>query len=159
MAARRPRKKQRAQARKRGTTPRTPEAAAKGKGGKRGTAAPRRPARRVAARPSRPRAVPAPEPVMESLEALEAPGARRDTGPALSGGDLDADWQRAQDTGEEAVGGSVATPDQDVVDEIGRALGVEQGADSEVWTSQDILGRRDRRYWRIERKAAEEDDA
>jgi CBS domain-containing protein len=43
--------------------------------------------------------------------------AHRETSPALSGGDVDADWQRAHDSGEEAVGGSVATPDQDVVDE------------------------------------------
>ena len=43
------------------------------------------------------------------------------TSPRLSGGDVDADWQRAFDSGEEAVGGSAPTPDQDVVDELGRA--------------------------------------
>src|SRR6185503_4276528 len=37
----------------------------------------------------------------------------------LTGGDVDADWQRAEASGEEAVGGSEPTPDQDVVDEIG----------------------------------------
>src|SRR5262249_45662448 len=30
--------------------------------------------------------------------------------PADTGGDVDADWQRAQSSGEETVGGSVATP-------------------------------------------------
>ena len=45
-----------------------------------------------------------------------------ETGPAASAGDLDADWQRAQSSGEEAAGGSVSTPDQDRVDEIGHAL-------------------------------------
>ena len=49
-----------------------------------------------------------------------------ETGPAASAGDLDADWQRAESSGEETVGGSVSTPDQDRVDEIGHALGVEQ---------------------------------
>ena len=49
-----------------------------------------------------------------------------ETGPAATAGDIDADWQRAQSSGEEAVGGSVSTPDQDIVDEIGHALGVEQ---------------------------------
>ncbi len=49
-----------------------------------------------------------------------------ETGPRATAGDLDADWQRAESSGEEAVGGSVSTPDQDVVDEIGHALGVEQ---------------------------------
>ena len=49
-----------------------------------------------------------------------------ETGPAASAGDLDADWQRAESSGEETVGGSVSTPDQDRVDDIGHALGVEQ---------------------------------
>jgi hypothetical protein len=80
--------------------------------------------------------------------------AHPETGPPLSGGDLDADWQRAWSSGEEAVGGSVATPDQDVVDEIGRALGVEQAPDAPVRTSEEILEERDRRYWELERKAA-----
>ena len=54
------------------------------------------------------------------------------TSPRLSGGDVDADRWRALDSGEEAVGGSAPTPDQDVVDELGRALGVEQGAEDEA---------------------------
>ena len=65
----------------------------------------------------------------------------------LTGGDIDADWQRAWDAGDEAVGGSTAMPDQDIVDEIGRALGVEQASDAEVWTSRDILSERDRHRW------------
>jgi hypothetical protein len=75
------------------------------------------------------------------------------TAPLLSGGDVDADWERAHLSGEEAVGGSVATPDQDVVDEIGRALGVEQAADAEVRTSEEILRARDRFRWHLERNA------
>jgi hypothetical protein len=51
------------------------------------------------------------------------------------------------------VGGSVATPDQDVVDEIGRALGVEQESEAEVTTSDEILRRRDRFRWHLERDA------
>jgi hypothetical protein len=73
--------------------------------------------------------------------------------PSLSGGDVDADWQRAESSGEEAVGGSVATPDQDVVDEIGRALGVEQGSTAPVVTSEEILRDRDQRRWELERRA------
>jgi hypothetical protein len=76
----------------------------------------------------------------------------------LSGGDIDADLQRAGDAGDEAVGGSTATPDQDVVDEIGRALGVEQGADEEVHSSEEILRGRDRHYWHLERHAADEEE-
>jgi Family of unknown function (DUF6335) len=65
----------------------------------------------------------------------------------LTGGDVDADWMRAWDAGDEAVGGGTATPDQDIVDEIGRALGVEQEPDAEVRTSREILGERDRHRW------------
>jgi hypothetical protein len=68
----------------------------------------------------------------------------------LTAGDVDADWQRAGDVGEEAAGGSVATPDQDRVDEIGRALGVPQGPDAEVRTSAEILEGRDRNRWEQE---------
>jgi Family of unknown function (DUF6335) len=68
----------------------------------------------------------------------------------LTGGDIDADWMRARDSGDEAVGGSTAIPDQDIVDEIGRALGVEQDADAEVWTSREILRERDRHRWEQE---------
>ena len=75
-------------------------------------------------------------------------------GPAiatvLTGGDVDADWMRAWDSGDEAVGGSTATPDQDIVDEIGHALGVEQEPDAEVWTSREILRERDRHRWQQE---------
>jgi hypothetical protein len=82
----------------------------------------------------------------------------RATSPRLSGGDVDVDWRRAFDSGEEAVGGSAPTPDQDVVDELGRALGVEQGAEDEVWTSGEILRARDRHYWHLERLSAARED-
>jgi hypothetical protein len=95
----------------------------------------------------------------ETIPLLEERLAHPETTPALTGGDVDADWARASSTGEEAVGGSVATPDQDVVDEIGRALGVEQDADAEVRTSQEILEGRDRHYWHLERKAAEREES
>ena len=81
-----------------------------------------------------------------------------ETSPALSGGDLDADWMGSEGAGEETVGGSVATPDQDVVDEIGRALGVEQAPDAQVRTSDEILRERTQHRWEIERAAAEEED-
>jgi hypothetical protein len=88
-----------------------------------------------------------------TVELLEERIAHSDSTPLLSGGDLDADWQRAGSSGEEAVGGSVATPDQDVVDEIGRALGVEQASTAPVVTSGEILQDRDRRRWDLERRA------
>jgi hypothetical protein len=81
-----------------------------------------------------------------------------ETGPAASAGDIDADWQRAQSSGEEAVGGSVSTPDQDRVDEIGHALGVEQPAEAPLRPTEEILEERDRRYWDLERRAEKRAD-
>ena len=86
----------------------------------------------------------------------EMPQAEKDaanytaTSPKLSGGDVDADWKRADSVGEEAVGGSVATPDQDRVDDIGDALGVPRAPDDEVRTSGEILEERDRYRWEEE---------
>jgi len=84
--------------------------------------------------------------------------AHTETSPRLTGGDIDADWQTAYSSGEESVGGSVATPDQDIVDEIGRALGVEQEADAPVRTSDEILRERDRFRWHLERNAADAEE-
>ena len=84
--------------------------------------------------------------------------AHTETSPRLTGGDIDADWQAAYSSGDESVGGSVATPDQDIVDEIGRALGVEQEADAPVRTSDEILRERDRFRWHLERNAADAEE-
>jgi hypothetical protein len=84
--------------------------------------------------------------------------AHTETSPRLTGGDVDADWTAAYSSGEESVGGSVATPDQDIVDEIGRALGVEQEADAPVQTSHEILRARDRFRWHLERDAADAEE-
>lgn len=81
-----------------------------------------------------------------------------ETSPRLTGSDLDADWQGAYANGDEAVGGSVATPDQDIVDEIGAALGVPRDADAELVTCDEILRSRDRHRWHLERDAALEDE-
>lgn len=118
----------------------------------------KRPRRR---RPSVPRIVPFPEELDdrgEIVTMLRDMISHGETGPVLTGGDLDADWSRAHLVGEEAVGGSVTTPDKDVVDEIGRALGVEQAPDAEVRTSEEILRDRSRFRWHLEREAADEEE-
>jgi hypothetical protein len=76
------------------------------------------------------------------------------TSPRLTGGDVDADWQRADSVGEEGVGGSVATPDQSNVDELGEALGVPRSPDEPVRTSSEILEQRDRH--RLEQEGTSE---
>ena len=92
------------------------------------------------------------------LDVVRERGEHHELTPRLTGGDVDADWMGAESSGDEAVGGSVSTPDQDVVDELGRALGVEQESDAEVVTSGEILRERDRRRWAIERESARDTD-
>ena len=89
----------------------------------------------------------------ELVQLAQAVTLHSETSPRLTGGDLDADWLNAYSSGEEAVGGSVPTPDQDVVDQIGRALGVEQPDEVELRTSDEILRDRDRFRWHLERDA------
>lgn len=69
--------------------------------------------------------------------------------PRLSAQDVDADWQRAEAVGEEAVGGTVATPDQDRVDDIGAALGIVY-QDEEPLKTEDKLKKRDRKRWELD---------
>ncbi|HLO27585.1 MAG TPA: DUF6335 family protein [Anaerolineales bacterium] len=68
--------------------------------------------------------------------------------PDLSGGDLDASWQTANGAGEETVGGSAPTPDQDVVDDLGAAAGLTY-ADEEPLNSDKKLLDRDRHRWEL----------
>ena len=91
-------------------------------------------------------------------EAAGERSAQPETSPRLTGGDVDADWRSASSVGEEAVGGSVATPDQDIVDALGEALGVAQEPDAPVQTSSEILAERDAHRWRIEREIAREQE-
>jgi len=78
-------------------------------------------------------------------------------GPELTAGDVDADWQEAEDSGAEAPGGHVATPDQDNVDEIGRAVGMEFQDNQELSAPEEILSKRDRRRWELDRRSADGD--
>lgn len=93
--------------------------------------------------------------VNDAAEAV-GPNGAGERHQVLTGGDVDADSVRAGTSGEEAVGGSEPTPDQDVVDEIGRALGVEHPDGEEFVASSEILGRRDRFRWHLERDAEDE---
>ena len=79
--------------------------------------------------------------------------------PALTSGDVDADWESTESVGDEAPGGDNPTPDQDVVDDIGRALGVEYEDDEELQGGAEI-GERDRRRWELDpaSKDLDEDD-
>jgi hypothetical protein len=44
--------------------------------------------------------------------------------PSITGGDVDAQWEGAQFSGDESAVSSMTTPEQNVVDDIGTAMGV-----------------------------------
>jgi hypothetical protein len=77
--------------------------------------------------------------------------------PALTSGDIDADWESAESIGDEAPGGDNPTPDQDVVDDIGRALGVEYEDDEELQGGAEI-NERDRRRWELDPASKDKDE-
>lgn len=76
--------------------------------------------------------------------------------PKMTGGDLDAAWQESDSAGEEAVGGSTPTPDKDVVDELGQALGVTYDEDEPLGGNEKIR-KRDRNRWELDPKSARKD--
>lgn len=69
--------------------------------------------------------------------------------PRLTGGDVDANWQNAESQGDESPGGDNPTPGQDVVEEIGRALGVEYADDEELQGGAEIA-ERDTHRWELD---------
>jgi len=75
--------------------------------------------------------------------------------PALTGGDVDADWEQAYFTGDEAPGGDNPTPDQEVVEDIGKSLGVEY-QDNEELQSSDKVAKRDKHRWELDPASAED---
>ncbi len=84
--------------------------------------------------------------------------ARRDhneTSPVLTGGDVDANWEDAYAVGDEAPGGDNPTPDQDRVDDIGKALGVEY-QDNEELRASDKIAERDKKRWELDPASSED---
>jgi len=75
--------------------------------------------------------------------------------PTLTGGDIDARWQEAATVGDEAVGGTVPTPDQDIVDELGAAVGLEMSDRASLRTTE-ILEERDNRRWEDDPMSSED---
>jgi hypothetical protein len=80
-----------------------------------------------------------------------------ETSPALTGGDVDADWEGAYSSGDEAPGGDNPTPDQDLVDDIGRAVGVEY-QDNEELKGEAKIAKRDRNRWELDPASSDDWD-
>jgi hypothetical protein len=73
----------------------------------------------------------------------------------VTGGDPDVDIEDAYFTGEEAPGGDNPTPDQDIVDDIGKALGVEYEDDEELKAADKVV-ERDKHRWELDPASAED---
>lgn len=76
-------------------------------------------------------------------------GQHTEASPALTAGDVDAKWDDAYAVGDEAPGGDNPTPDQDRVDDIGKALGVTYD-DNEELQGSDKITERDRHRWELD---------
>ena len=81
--------------------------------------------------------------------------ANNPSGPELAAGDPDVDWQSAATVGDEAPGGDNQTPDQDVVEDIGRALGVQYDDDEELQGGDEIAAR-DQDRWELDPASSED---
>jgi hypothetical protein len=77
--------------------------------------------------------------------------------PSLSGGDVDAAWDDSVGAGEESVGGSAPTPDQDYVDVPGEAAGLTDRDEEALNIDRKILDR-DRHRWELDPKSAEDNE-
>ena len=74
---------------------------------------------------------------------------------AITAGDVDVDLENAYFSGDETPGGDNPTPDQDVVDDIGRALGVEY-QDNEELRAGDKVIERDKHRWELDPASSED---
>src|ERR1044071_5151056 len=77
--------------------------------------------------------------------------------PLDAGGDLDADWEDVNDSGEESVGGDSPTPDQSIVEENARALGVGFEDNEELDFLHKLQRTEDHRY-ELEEQSKTRDD-
>jgi Family of unknown function (DUF6335) len=75
--------------------------------------------------------------------------------PVLTAGDVDAKWEDAYSVGDEAPGGDNPTPDQDRVDDIGKALGINYQDDQEL-QGGDEVAERDRHRWELDPASSED---
>ena len=98
----------------------------------------------------------------EIAHAPQAPGelAQRlkehhSTSPADSGGDIDAEWEDANDSGAEAFAGHNPTPDQSDVEKNAHAYGVDF-QDNEPLDLIEKMEKRDRNRWELNESSKEE---
>ena len=77
--------------------------------------------------------------------------------PQDAGGDLDADWEDVNDTGSESIGGDNPTPDQSLVEENAKAIGV-SFEDNEELDFLNKIEKRDRDRYELEEQSKTRED-
>ena len=77
--------------------------------------------------------------------------------PEGSGGDVDAAWEDGNESGSESIGGDSPTPDQSIVEENARAVGV-SFEDNEELDFLRKIERRDRDRYELEEQSKTRDD-
>lgn len=75
--------------------------------------------------------------------------------PDVSGGDIDVNQYQAEVEGDEAVGGTTPTPDQNVTEYIEKAVGLEMD-DRAFLRTNDILEQRDDQRWELDPTSSED---
>jgi hypothetical protein len=83
---------------------------------------------------------------LQDLSAMEA---------APTGGDVDVDQYLAKVVGEEAVGGTTPTPDQNIVEDLAISAGV-QTPDWEPLHTSEMLEERDSHRWELDPESSED---
>ncbi len=66
--------------------------------------------------------------------------------PTITAGDLDAQWEGAQFSGDESAVSSMTTPDNNVVDDIGTAMGVSYQDNEELKFGEKERSRDEKRW-------------
>ena len=69
--------------------------------------------------------------------------------PTLSGGDVDAAWDMAESQGDEAAAGSMATPEQNDVQDFAGAIGISYADDEELKVGEKER-ERDKKRWELD---------
>ena len=111
-----------------------------------------------------------PDPEIEEFMELEISRAPKDSdllahrlrnntaaSPQDAGGDLDANWEDVNDSGSETVAGDNPTPDQSLVEENAKAIGV-SFEDNEELDFLEKIEKRDRDRYELEERSKATDD-
>ena len=78
--------------------------------------------------------------------------------PRDAGGDPDASWEDVNDSGEESVAGDNPTPDQSLVEENARAVGVSY-EDNEELEFTEKIEKRDRNRFELDPRSKTDDNS